>query len=149
MPTFNLPAQSHDNCTISKRICYTRYLFLAARFSWLERRPPRLVLQWLPYYYHLHCQISCLLWCQPGPQDATQQTDSNKIDRMNIHKWRSFQGMTILRMGVLPLAWKSYQEKKVSRSFWASEIHSTDECCKLTQGLHNLVMEDLGLTKDV
>ena len=42
------------------------------------------------------------------------------------------------------VAWKSYRKKKVSRSSCESEIHTTDECCKLSQGLR-LVMEDLRL----
>ena len=52
--------------------------------------------------------------------------------------------MVIVCMGGAVAAWKSYREKKVSRSSCESEIHATDECCKLTQCLR-LVMEDLSL----
>lgn len=42
------------------------------------------------------------------------------------------------------MAWKSNHKKKVSQSSCESKIHATDECCKLTQGLH-LIMNDLEL----
>jgi hypothetical protein len=98
------------------------------------------------YDYPIACTAKAAAYCDAnwGPQDASQPTDSNKLDRMTIDECRSLQGMIIVRMGGA-IAWKSYREKKVSRSSCESEIHATDECCKLTQGLR-LVMEDLGLT---
>jgi hypothetical protein len=79
-----------------------------------------------------------------GPQDASQPNDSNKDDLVTIDECRSLSGVIIVRMGGA-VAWKSNREKKVSRSSCESEIHATDECCKLTQGLR-LIMHDLGLT---
>jgi hypothetical protein len=51
--------------------------------------------------------------------------------------------MLVVQMGGA-VAWKGYQEKRVSCSSCKLEIHATNECCKLTQGLR-LVMDDLGL----
>jgi hypothetical protein len=79
-----------------------------------------------------------------GPHDASQLNERNKSDRMTIDECRSLSGVIIMRMGGAT-AWKSNREKKVSRSSCESEIHATDECCKLTQGMR-LVMEDLGLS---
>ena len=86
------------------------------------------------YDYPIACTTKATAYCDAnwGPQDASQPTESNKLAHMTIDECRSLQGMIIVRMGGA-VAWKSYREKKVSRSSCESEIHATDECCKLTQ----------------
>ena len=88
------------------------------------------------YDYPIACTAKAAAYCDTnwGPRNTSQPTGSNKLDRMTIDECRLLEGMIIVCMEGA-VAWKSYQEKKVSRSSCEPEIHVTYECCKLRQGL--------------